>query len=311
MTKNDLEGDYIISGTTEVVGIIGNPIEHTFSPVMFNAAFKAKNLDYTYVPFKVEKNNLSNAIKGAKALKIRGLNVTIPHKQKVINELDKFDIMANLIGAVNTIDFKDNLSKGYNTDCVGAVRAIEEVCSIKDKNVVIVGAGGAARAIAFQIAIEEASNLTMINRSSKKAKSLIYDIKTLLSADFTDNSKLDDITVDFSHIDMNFNYGGLEDLPNYLNNTDILIDTTPVGMHPNINDEAIATSEMMHSDLVVNDIVYNPLETPLLKEAEKANATTISGIKMLLYQGAENFKIWTGEEAPLEIMEKTLLNVVK
>lgn len=301
----------MINGTTKVIGIIGNPVGHSLSPIMFNTAFKAMNMNYVYVPFKVEKKDLKYAIRGAKAFELKGLNVTIPHKQKVINELDKFDIMANLIGAVNTIDFKDGKSKGYNTDCIGAVKAIEEVCDLKNKNVVIVGAGGAARAIAFQIAIEEVNNLTMINRSSKKAKSLIYDIKTLLSADYTDNSKLDDITIDFSHIDLNFDYGGLDDLPNYLKNADILIDTTPVGMHPNINDEPVATKDMMHSDLIVNDIVYNPLETCLIKEAKKANATVISGIKMLLYQGVENFKIWTGNEAPIDVMEKALLEAIE
>lgn len=301
----------MINGTTKVIGVIGNPVGHSFSPVMFNAAFKAMNMNYVYVPFKVEKEDLKYVIKGAKAFGIKGLNVTIPHKQKVINELDKFDIMANLIGAVNTIDFKDGKSKGYNTDCIGAVKAIEEICDIKDKNVVIVGAGGAARAIAFQIAIEGANNLTMINRSPKKVKSLIYDIKTLLSADFTDNSKLDDITIDFSHIDLNFEYGGLDDLPASLKDADILIDTTPVGMYPNINDEPVATEDMIHSDLIVNDIVYNPLETTLIKEAKKVNAKTISGIKMLLYQGAENFKIWTEKEAPIDVMEKALLEIIE
>jgi len=301
----------MIDGTTKVIGIIGNPIEHSFSPIMFNAAFQSMNMDYVYVPFKVEKKDIKYAIKGAKAFNIKGLNVTIPHKQKIINELDKFDIMANLIGAVNTIDFKNGISKGYNTDCVGAVKAIKEHCDIKDKNVVIVGAGGAARAIAFQIAIEEANNLTMINRSPKKAKSLTYDIETLLSSDFTNDPKLDDMTINFSHINSNFNYGGLDILSNSLKDSDIFIDTTPVGMYPHINEEPIATADIMHSDLVVNDIVYNPLETSLIKEAKKVNAKTISGEKMLLYQGAENFKIWTGKEAPLDVMEKALLEIIE
>ena len=301
----------MINGTTKVIGVIGNPIEHSFSPAMFNAAFKAMNMDYVYVPFKVEKNDLKNAIRGANALGIKGLNVTIPHKQKVINELDKFDIMANLIGAVNTIDFKKGKSKGYNTDCVGAVRAIKEASNIKDKNVVIVGAGGAARAIAFQIAIEKASNLTIINRSPKKAKDLSFDIKTLLSADFTDDAKLDDISIDFSNININPDFGGLNDLPSCLKDADILIDTTPIGMHPHTNDEPIATENILHEDIIVNDIVYNPLETALIKEAKKANATTISGDKMLLYQGAENFKIWTGKEAPIDVMGKALLKMIE
>jgi len=300
----------MINGTTNVVGIIGDPIEHSLSPVMFNAAFKSLNLDYVYVPFNVKKKNLPYAIAGAKAFNIKGLNVTIPHKKKVLNEIDKFDIMANLIGAVNTIKFHNGKSKGYNTDCIGAVRAIEEICNLKDKNVVIVGAGGAARAIAFQIAISNVENLTIINRTGKNAKSLVYDIKTLLSTDFKDNSKLDDIAKDFSHIALNFDYGGIESLPKYLKNADSLIDPSPVGMYPNTDAEPVATADEMHSDLIVNDIVYNPLETCLLKEAKLANATTISGIKMLLYQGVENFKIWTGLEAPVDVMEKALLDEI-
>ncbi|MCL2687364.1 MAG: shikimate dehydrogenase [Methanobrevibacter sp.] len=301
----------MVSGTTKVVGVIGNPVEHSLSPVMFNAAFEAKKLDYVYVPFKVEKKDLSNAIKGAKAFGISGLNITIPHKQNVIKYLDKFDIMANLIGAVNTIDFSSGKSKGYNTDCVGAVQAIKEVSTVKNKNVVIIGAGGAARAIAFQLAIEGTNNIIIINRTAKKAKSLIYDIKTLLSSDFKNNSKLDDIKIDFSHINLEFDYGSLDKLPKTLANADILIDTSPVGMHPNINDKPLATADMMHSNLIVNDIVYNPIETSLIKEAKKANATPVTGIKMLLYQGAENFKIWTGKEAPLDVMEKSLLNFIQ
>lgn len=300
----------MINGTTNIVGIIGDPVGHSLSPVMFNAAFKSLNLDYVYVPFNVKKQDLYYAITGAKAFNIKGLNVTIPHKRKVLNEIDKFDIMANLICAVNTIKFYDGKSKGYNTDCIGAVRAIEEVCDLKDKNVVIVGAGGAARAIAFQIAISNVENLAIINRSAKKAKSLVSDIKTLLSTDFRDNSKIDDIEIDFSHIDLNFEHGGIESLPKHLKNADILIDTTPVGMHPNVDAEPIATANEMHSDLIVNDIVYNPIETCLLKEAKLANATIISGIKMLLYQGAENFKIWTDLEAPIDIMEKALLDEI-
>jgi len=300
----------MINGTTNIIGIIGDPVEHSLSPVMFNAAFESLNLDYVYVPFNVRKQDLPNAIAGAKALNIKGLNVTIPHKKKVLNEIEKFDIMANLIGAVNTIDFHNDKSKGYNTDCIGAVRAIEEVCDLKDKNVVIVGAGGAARAIAFQIAISNVSNLTIINRSGKKAKFLASDIKTLLSTDFRGNSKLDDITNNFSHIDLNFEHGGIESLPKYLKSADILIDTSPVGMYPNVDGEPIATADEMHSDLIVNDIVYNPLETCLLKEAKLANAKTISGIKMLLYQGTENFKIWTGLEAPVDVMEKALLDEI-
>jgi len=299
----------MINGTTKIIGVIGDPVEHSLSPAMFNAAFKSLKLNYIYVPFHVKKDDLNSAIAGAKAFDIKGLNITIPHKRKVLNEIDKFDVMANLIGAVNTIKFVDGKSYGYNTDCIGAVKAIEEFSDLKDKNVVIVGAGGAARAIAFQIAISKINNLTIINRSIKNAKSLIFDIETLLS-EFKANSKLEDIVLDSTYIDLNFKHGGIDSLPMHLKNADILIDTTPVGMYPNEHVEPVATANDMHSDLIVNDIVYNPVETSLLREAKLANATTISGIKMLLYQGTENFKIWTGLEAPQDIMEKTLLDEI-
>ena len=139
-----------IKGSTNIVGLIGHPVEHSFSPPMHNAAFEALEMDYVYVAFDVDPLNLKSAIDGAKSLNIRGFNVTIPHKIEVMKHLDEIDEVAALIGAVNTIDFKD--MKGYNTDGIGAVKAIEEVTSIKNRNVVVAGAGGASRAISFFIA---------------------------------------------------------------------------------------------------------------------------------------------------------------
>ena len=155
-----------IKGSTNIVGLIGHPVEHSFSPPMHNAAFEKLGMDYAYVAFDVEPQNLKSAIDGAKSLGIMGLNVTIPHKIEVMQYLDEIDEVAGLIGAVNTIDFKD--MKGYNTDGIGAVRAIEEVTSIKDKNVVIAGAGGASRAISFYIAKYGASRLTILNRNVER-----------------------------------------------------------------------------------------------------------------------------------------------
>ena len=183
------------------------------------------------------------------------------------------------------IDFKE--MKGYNTDGIGCIKAIGEVTSIKDKNIVVAGAGGASRAISFYLARENPQSIHILNRDINKAKSLAEDVK---------NSKLTD-NVDFDSIDK---------IVGYVSDADILIDTTPVGMSPHVNDEAIVKAEDMHSDLVVNDIVYNPNETVLLSEAIKAGATPVYGIKMLLYQGAESFEIWTGEKAPVDVMEKTL-----
>ena len=158
----------MITGKTNVVGIIGNPVEHSLSPLMHNAAFEQLDLDYIYVPFLVAENALKNAINGAKSLNIKGLNVTIPHKTEIIKHLDSLDKAAELIGAVNTVKFDENGTIGFNTDGIGAVKSIEEVTSVKNKKVIILGAGGAARAVAFQILIEGAGSLIIANRTSRK-----------------------------------------------------------------------------------------------------------------------------------------------
>ena len=278
-----------ITGSTNIVGLIGNPVEHSFSPQMHNAAFKALNLDYTYVAFDVNPADLKTAINGAKSLNIKGFNVTIPHKINVMKYLDKLDDIAKLIGAVNTIDFKD--LKGYNTDGIGAIKAIEEIDSVKNKNIVIAGAGGASRAISFYLAKYGADKITILNRNIDKAKNLANDI---LNSNLIEDIKTDSIS----------------QINNYLNDSDILINTTPVGMSPNINDKPIASAENMHEDLIVFDAVYNPNKTVLLKEAIKANAKPVYGIKMLLYQGAESFKIWTGQNPPIDVMEDILIKTL-
>ena len=274
-----------IKGSTNIVGLIGHPVEHSFSPPMHNAAFEALGMDYAYVAFDVDPSDLKSAIDGAKSLNIKGFNVTIPHKIQVMDYLDEIDEVAGLIGAVNTIDFKE--MKGYNTDGIGAIKAIEEVTSLKDKNVVIAGAGGASRAISFYIAKYGAGSLTILNRNVEKAQNLAEDV---LNSGLIDSVKSDSIST----------------INDCLIDADILIDTTPVGMHPHINDEPIALAEDMHEDLVVFDAVYNPNETVLLKEAIEAGAKPIYGIKMLLYQGAESFEIWTGKKAPIDVMEEAL-----
>lgn len=278
-----------IKGSTNIVGLIGHPVEHSFSPPMHNAAFDALNMDYAYVAFDVNPNDLKSAIEGAESLNIKGFNVTIPHKVDVMQYLDELDEVARLIGAVNTIDFK-NL-KGYNTDGIGAVKAIEEVTSIKNKNVVVAGAGGASRAISFYIAKYGSESLTIINRNEAKAESLASDV--------SDSGLIGEVASD-----------SINAIGNYMESADVLIDATPLGMHPNINDEPIVKADMMDEDLVVFDAVYNPNETVLIKEAIKANAKPVYGIKMLLYQGAESFKIWTGKTAPVDVMEKTLRNTL-
>jgi shikimate dehydrogenase len=279
----------MINGKTNVFGIIGDPVEHTLSPGMHNAAFKKLDMNNIYVPFHVKAEELEDAIAGAYAMGIRGLNITIPHKTEVIKYLDYLDIAAGLIGAVNTIEFGKNGAVGHNTDGIGAVRAINEITSVKNKKVMILGAGGAARAVAFQILLSGAKNLVISNRTIEKASELRDDLVEKLEP----NVKITDLG---------------HELETELKDTDILVNTTPIGMYPNINQKPLVTADMMHEDLVVNDIVYNPLKTGLLEQAEKAGAKPISGVKMLIYQGVESFKIWTGIEPPVDVFKKALMD---
>ena len=274
-----------ITGHTGLLCLLGSPVGHSGSPAMYNYSYERLGIDYAYVAFDVEPSNLKSAIEGAKSLNIKGFNVTIPHKIEVMKCLDEIDEVARLIGAVNTIDFKS--MKGYNTDGIGAVKAIEEVTSIKDKNVVVAGAGGASRAISFYIAKYGADSLTVLNRNVGKAESLASDV---LKSDLIANVKSDSISK----------------IIDYVSDADILIDTTPVGMHPHSDDEPIIRAEDMHEDLAVFDAVYNPNETVLIREALKAGAKPVYGIKMLLYQGVESFKIWTGQNPPVDVMEDAL-----
>ena len=278
----------MITGKTGLVGIMGDPVEHSLSPPMHNAAFQQLKLDYVYVPFHVKRENLASAIEGARNMGIKGLNLTIPHKIGVINYLDELDEAAELIGAVNTVKFTENKAVGYNTDGFGAVKAIEETTPVKGKKIIILGAGGAARAISFQLLLSGVGEVLIANRTREKACNLRDDLK--------------------GRFNTSIGCLGLNDeLEMELEDADVLINTTPVGMHPHYDDDPVVTADMMHSDLVVNDIVYNPLETGLLREAGKAGAQAVHGTKMLIYQGIEAFRIWTGITPPVEVFETALM----
>ncbi|WP_319506480.1 shikimate dehydrogenase [uncultured Methanolobus sp.] len=265
-----------------VFGVFGDPIAHSRSPDMHNAAFDKLGMECTYHAFKVNPDNLKNALLGAKAMGFGGVNLTVPLKQEALKIIDA-DPLAKGIGAINTVDFKDGIT-GYNTDGLGAKRALEENgVEIDGSNVLIVGAGGAARAIAFQFAKDGAS-ITIANRTENKAIDLATDVSSV-----------------------GFARGcGLEHLKEFIDGSDILVNCTTQGMHPK-TEGTIATAEDMHSGMTVFDIVYNPLETRLLKEAKKAGAKAITGEMMLVYQGAEAFRIWTGVEPPIDVMKKAVL----
>jgi len=285
-------GNRSISGKTILCGVIGDPVEHSVSPAMHNAAFKKMGLDYWYVPFRVKPEKLAEAIAGMRALNIRGLNVTLPHKVAVIPFLDELDPLAEKISAVNTIVNEGGTLTGYNTDATGFLQALlESGVEPKGKNVVILGAGGASRAISFILA-ERGSNLVIVNRTLDKARELAGRLSDIFRRE-TRALKLDE-----------------ENLTSVLEEADILVNTTSVGMSPNI-DETPVSPTLFKPNLIVFDVVYNPSQTRLLTEAEQAGAKTISGIEMLVWQGASAFEKWTGLKAPAELMREEVIKVLK
>jgi len=276
-----------VSGKTIVCGVIGDPIEHTMSPVMHNAAFKKLGMDYLYVPFRVRKEELEKAIAGMRALNIRGLNVTIPHKVEVISFLDKVDSLVEKIGAVNTIVNDGGVLTGYNTDATGFLQALlERGVEPKGKNTVILGAGGASKAISFILA-ERGAHLVILNRQLELdwAEELARRISQIF------NKEVKALVL---------NEGNLAEV---LERADVLVNATSVGMSPNI-DETSVPARLLKPGLVIFDIVYNPVKTRLLGEAEAAGAQTIGGLDMLVWQGALAFEKWTGRKAPLELMRR-------
>jgi shikimate dehydrogenase len=279
-----------VSGKTKICGLIGDPVEHSMSPAMHNAAFREEGLDYIYVPFRVKSEDLGKAIAGMRALNIRGLNVTVPHKVAVISFLDELDHLAEKIGAVNTIVNDDGVLTGYNTDATGFLQALlEREIQPEGKRAVILGAGGAAKAISFILA-DIGARLTILNRQLELdwAKELARRI----SQTFSQKIKA---------LELN-----RENLAVVLKKADILVNATSVGMTP-AADNTPVLADLLRPHLIVYDIVYNPLKTRLLKESEAAGAETISGIDMLVWQGALAFEKWTGRKAPVELMKREVV----
>ncbi|RJS71950.1 shikimate dehydrogenase [Methanophagales archaeon] len=265
----------------KIYAIIGDPVAHSLSPVMHNAAFDKLGMDAVYLAFRVSKGELGDAIRGAKSLGIAGLNVTIPLKEKALFFVDA-EKVAKKIGAINTIDFSSGTPIGYNTDGIGSQRVLKEtVDEIKGKKVLIFGAGGAAKAISFYLDAEGA-RVTIANRTKKRAAQLASKLRNASAI-------------------------GLDtELKKHIKDSDILINATSVGMHPH-EDATLVNANLMHPDLVVFDIVYNPVETKLLREAKRAGVKKIvDGVKMLVYQGAASFRIWTKGEPPIKVMEKAV-----
>jgi len=277
-----------ISGRTRVCGIVGDPVEHSLSPLMHNAAFQELNLDFVYVAFRVKKSRLREAILGARSLDVHGLNVTMPHKNAVIKYLDETDPTARSIGAVNTILNDKGRLIGYNTDGAGALKALKENgVGLDGKKLLLLGAGGAGKAIAFYVT-REVEELKILNRTTQKAKELAEVLRKKFGKKIDGNSLSAKI------------------IKEELEDADILINATSVGMRPDV-DRSLVDPSWLRPDLCVMDIVYNPIETKLAKDAGLTGAKVVSGIEMLVYQGAASFEIWTNHQAPVKVMKEAVL----
>ena len=267
-----------ISGKTKVLGLLGYPVEHSLSPAMHNAAFKHLGLDCCYLTFPVKPELLKDAVKAVRALNLAGVNVTMPHKENVIPLLDKVDADASFIGAVNTIVNSNGKLIGYNTDGRGFMKLLSEAhVSVNKKNVLIVGAGGASRAIGYYLC-QSASKLFLYDIDRKKAGKLIRDLKKI-------NNNV-------------FSAGNINNMDKY----DVIINATPLGLRK--NDPVPVNVNLLKRRHVVCDLIYK--KTELLDKAARKGCKTLNGLGMLLWQGVFAFELWTGRKAPVEVMRKAL-----
>lgn len=281
----------MISGTTSVFGIFGHPVEHTFSPGMHNAAFAKIKRDACYVPFAVAPADLERAVRAIVPLGIRGLNVTIPHKETIIPFLDDLTDDARMIGAVNTIEVARGRLTGHNTDGRGFLRSLREETGFrpKGKTVLMVGSGGAARAVGFSLALSGAQTILLCDLDAVKAKRLGRDIENKTAA--------------------RVKVVNPEDLEKTGQAADCVINATPLGLKP--GDPLPVPRHVIRKDRLICDLIYNPIRTPLLKAARAAGADALSGIGMLLYQGVIAFEIWTGGKAPVDVMRSALARQIE
>lgn len=267
-----------ITGQTKIAGLFGYPIEHTLSPSIHNAAFKSLRLDYCYVPFLVHPDHLQDAIKAIRSLNLCGVNITVPHKEKVLPFLDEIYEEASFIGAVNTIVNRDGKLVGYNTDGKGFIQSlVESGISLAGKDILIIGAGGASRAICYYLC-QQSTSLQIYNRTHERAKKLVNDLKRVCN-----NVSLQET---LSHID----------------DFHIIINATPLGL--NNEDPSPFDISLLKKKQIVCDLIYK--RTRLLKEASRKGCMVIDGSGMLLWQGILSFELWTGKKPPAEVMRKAL-----
>ncbi len=275
----------------EIVGVFGDPVDENPTILMFEAAFKAKGLRWRYQNFHVRAEDLGAAMAGLRAMRFRGINLTIPHKVEAVRYLDRITPEAALVGAVNTVARDGDMLIGANTDGKGFLMALKLNANFNPdgKRVVVLGAGGAARAIAVELALAGARHITIVNRTTQRGEALaqLINNKTPAQAEFA--WWLGDYT-----------------LPE---DADIVVNATNIGLHPHMNDKPNVNMDSIRPSMLVCDVVPNPPRTRFLIEATAKGARTLDGLGMLVYQGAIAFTIWTGQDAPVEVMRQALTEV--
>lgn len=279
-----------VDSSTRLCCLIGHPVKHSVSPQMHNAAFKELGLNCIYLVFDVLEESLGEAVNGLRSIGVLGFNVTIPHKIKIIKFLDELDDSAKLVKAVNTVIRRDAKLIGYNTDLYGIERVLREVDELNRDLGLIIGAGGAGRASAIALTNLGFSEIIIANRTFERASNLAEQIHEL----------------GFSAKPI-----PLTDLPRYASSANLIINATPLGMAPSLISETPLKRDHIRRNSIVLDLVYNPLRTRLLIEAERAGACTISGLKVLVAQGAEAFKLWTGIDPPIDVMYSAALKALR
>lgn len=280
-----------ITGHTRLTGLLGSPVSHSISPLMHNEGFRLLGLDYTYLCFDVGEDSLENAVKGLRTLGARGWNCTMPDKQRMCELCDRLSPAARMIGAVNTVVNDDGILTGHNTDGVGYMMAVKEAgFDIIGKNMTLLGAGGAATAIAVQAALDGVKTLNILNRRSRSWEHAVQLVDTINANTACQAAlfDLEDVTA----------------LAGCLEKSDILTNGTSVGMAPHESECILKDSALLRPELIVSDIIYNPRNTRLMHLAESIGCPTFNGLYMLLFQGAEAFRLWTGSEMPTDEIKK-------
>lgn len=284
-----------ITGHTELIGLIATPIRHSKSPTMHNEAFAKLGLDYAYLAFEVGNEELEDAVKGLKALKVRGYNVSMPNKTVIGQYLDHLSPAAKLCGAVNTVVNDNGVLTGHITDGIGYMRSLQDAgIDVIGKKMTIVGAGGAATAIEIQAALDGVKEISIFNRKDEFWERAEQNVKIINE---TTNCKA---TL--------YDLADTEALRREINDSYLFANATGVGMKPLEGQMVIPDASFLREDLIVTDVVYMPEETELLRVAKEVGCKTINGLGMMLYQGAAAFELWTGKEMPIDYM-KDILNI--